>query len=213
MLQHGLGVHVLTTSDVRRPVSGVQAELLTPDTGHRTPDVVPVAKLLPANIIPTLQQASCPDYKELGMAEDQVDRRKDYLKELAPWTKLFSAFKVALDPKKLLLAAGGILVMSLGWYVLSVIFFSTSSKRPEWPASYVPDSASDDKVKLHTAWDQFKRDRHQWYLLYEMAGTPEMRESADKKTFEPVYVASDLADECNSPEEFDLKKRNGVIPK
>jgi hypothetical protein len=147
------------------------------------------------------------------MAEDQVDRRKDYLKDLAPWTKLFSAFKIALDPKKLLLAAGGILVMSLGWYVLSVIFFSTSSKRPEWPASYVPDSASDDKVKLHAAWDQFKRDRDQYYLLYEMAGTPELRESADKKTFEPVYLTTDLADECHSPEEFDLKKRNGVVPK
>ena len=53
------------------------------------------------------------------MAEDQVGMRKDVLQQLAPWTKLFSAFKVALDPKKLLLAGAGILVMQLGWWFIS----------------------------------------------------------------------------------------------
>ena len=59
------------------------------------------------------------------MAEDQAGLRKDYLKELAPWARLFSAFKIALDPKKLLLAAAGILTMALGWYVLAVVFLRT----------------------------------------------------------------------------------------
>ena len=47
------------------------------------------------------------------MAEDQGGMRKDYLKELAPWTTLFSAFKVALDPKKLVLAGAGLLMLAL----------------------------------------------------------------------------------------------------
>ena len=37
----------------------------------------------------------------------------------AAWTKLFTAFRVALDLKKLLLAAGGIVVTGLGWWVLA----------------------------------------------------------------------------------------------
>jgi hypothetical protein len=146
------------------------------------------------------------------MAEDHMDRRKEYSKEPAPWTKLFGAFKIALDPKKLLLAGGGILVMCVGWYILSVIFFSTNSKRPDWnPASY-PDSSSDDPLKRKAAWDQFKRERHQWYLLYEMAGAPAVRESSDGKTTADYnYIESDVADESYSPEEYEKKKANAVV--
>ena len=70
------------------------------------------------------------------MAEDQVGMRKDVLQQLAPWTKLFSAFKVALDPKKLLLAGAGILVMQLGWWVLAMVYFGFGSdKPPDWACS------------------------------------------------------------------------------
>jgi hypothetical protein len=44
------------------------------------------------------------------MAEDQGQRKDLWM--TAPWLKLFGAFKVALDPKKLLLAGAGIFVMS-----------------------------------------------------------------------------------------------------
>jgi hypothetical protein len=66
--------------------------------------------------------------KELGMAEDQLGTRKDQLREPYLWTKIFGTFKVALDPKKLLLAAAGIVVMAVGWWLLSVIFYSVRSK-------------------------------------------------------------------------------------
>jgi len=144
------------------------------------------------------------------MAEDQVDRRKDYLKELAPWTKLFSAFKIALDPKKLVLAGGGILVMSLGWYVLSVIFFSiffsTNSKRPDWNSGNYSDWKSEDEAKKSAAWQQFKRDRHQWYLLYEMAGTPPLGGKKEDA------IAGDLADDADSPKHLEeLQNKPGAV--
>src|SRR5215208_1520262 len=42
----------------------------------------------------------------------------------ASWTKLFGTFLVALDPFKLLVAAAGILATALGWWLISVIFYS-----------------------------------------------------------------------------------------
>jgi len=43
------------------------------------------------------------------------------------WTELFKTFQVALDPKKLVLAALGILVMFVGWWLLSIIFYGARS--------------------------------------------------------------------------------------
>ena len=45
------------------------------------------------------------------MAEDQGGQRKDFFQ--SPWLKLFGAFKIALDPKKLLLAGAGIVADSV----------------------------------------------------------------------------------------------------
>ena len=42
----------------------------------------------------------------------------------ASWTKIFGTFLVALDPFKLLVAAGGILATALGWWLLSLIFYN-----------------------------------------------------------------------------------------
>ena len=58
------------------------------------------------------------------MAENQ-DRshRNDVGK--ATWLKIFTAFRLAIDVKKLVLAAMGILVTYLGWWVLSKAFYKT----------------------------------------------------------------------------------------
>jgi hypothetical protein len=40
-----------------------------------------------------------------------------------PWMDIFRCFQVAIDPRKLLVAAAGILTMSFGWYVLSACFY------------------------------------------------------------------------------------------
>lgn len=63
------------------------------------------------------------------------------------WTELFRCFQVALDPRKLLVAALGILGTALGWYVLSTMFFY------EAPAA-----------------DASARDKAQWLLLADLAG-------------------------------------------
>src|SRR5436190_3664569 len=61
------------------------------------------------------------------MADDRFDTRPSNFLESLPWTELFRTFRVALDPKKLLLAAAGILVMACGWWVISVAFYNAWS--------------------------------------------------------------------------------------
>src|SRR5436309_540139 len=121
------------------------------------------------------------------MAEDQSGLKKDYLRELAPWTKLFSAFKVAMDPKKLLLAGAGVLAMALGWWLLSSIFFSFN-QRPPQPEDF---KAADYDGKKEDAWKAFKDARRSWNLTFEMAG---WLPSDPKQLREYRYDAADFAE-------------------
>jgi hypothetical protein len=146
-----------------------------------------------------------PKVKELGMAEDQVGMRKDLLQQLAPWTKLFSAFKIALDPKKLLLAGAGILVMQFGWWILAIAYFGFGSNPPQWTPSDYPKG----NPQREEAWKDFKRDRQRWNLKYEMAGTPPVKKDGDK---EPAGVPYDKADKAESPDHYDdIEKAEGEI--
>lgn len=95
------------------------------------------------------------------MAEEQVGMRRDNPRELPAWMKLFTAFKVALDPKKLLLAAAGIVVMAFGWWLLAALFFTFNPRPPAAP--------TDQDIDKET-WDDLKIARSRWNLLYEMAG-------------------------------------------
>jgi hypothetical protein len=121
------------------------------------------------------------------MAQDAVGLRTEASKPSFLWTKLFTAFRIALDPKKLLLAAAGLLVMSFGWWLLSVVFFTPRSQPPRWPSE---NYSEDDK-----GWESFKAERRAWNLLYEMAGpVPASRKEAQ---------AYDIADLANDRQEFD----------
>ena len=62
------------------------------------------------------------------MAEEKNDFRDTQPRQRWAWLELFRGFQIALDFRKLLLAAGGIFAMALGWYLLSVIFYSSSTK-------------------------------------------------------------------------------------
>src|SRR5437660_9473080 len=97
--------------------------------------------------------------KELCMAEDPIAQRKEMK---APWTKIFTAFKVALDVKKLLLAAGGIVAMAAGWWLLAIIFYNTRAM-PQ-PADYVASAADKEE-----GFKEFRLARKRWNLLYELA--------------------------------------------
>jgi hypothetical protein len=56
------------------------------------------------------------------MTDGPVDAAGAPLRRPALWTNLFRCFAVAIDPKKLAAAAAGILVMSVGWWLLSRMF-------------------------------------------------------------------------------------------
>ena len=88
------------------------------------------------------------------MAADKVEARDFNFRQWFPWTELFRGFQVALDPKKLLLAAAGLLVMSLGWWVLGIIFW-TSRAKPD-PAVYETN-------------DAYVADLNKWNLLRDTA--------------------------------------------
>jgi hypothetical protein len=96
------------------------------------------------------------------MVEEKVEPREMNYRQLWPWTELFRGFQLAIDPKKLLLAAAGILVMAFSWWLLAVIFYA-GRERPDWGAG--SKYASDE-----TGWKQFKADLLKWNLLYEAAG-------------------------------------------
>ena len=94
----------------------------------------------------------------------------------AAWTTIFTAFKVALDLKKLALAAAGILLASLGWWVLGVSFYGMRAF-PEWK-NYEKEN---DEDKRKVQWSNFKSDRASWNLLYELAGDASDKNPLDKK--------------------------------
>ena len=54
-----------------------------------------------------------------------------------PWTEIFRCFQIALDPRKLFVAAAGILVMSFLWWLLSNVFYYKAPTRND------PDYSSD----------------------------------------------------------------------
>ncbi len=93
----------------------------------------------------------------------------------APWTKIFTAFKVALDMKKLLLAAAGIFLTWAGWALIGWTFYGMHS----FPV-YVVDlkkEKSEDVQK--TEWAHFKAKRASWNLLHELAGSPSDHQKED----------------------------------
>ena len=71
------------------------------------------------------------------MAEERIGNSDGEGRTYWAWTELFRTFQVALDPKKLVLAAAGIFVMWVGWWVLSIIFANARSE-PRRPTTSTP---------------------------------------------------------------------------
>lgn len=133
------------------------------------------------------------------MAEEKTDARDSAWRQLFPWTELFRCFKVAVDPNKLLLAAAGIFVMWLGWWVLAGLFCAGSK---DLPPQYPGDFTSITDLKER--WEAFKRQRDNWNLVHETAGLGSPR---------AIYEIEDLAE---SPADFDklekIKKEQKGLP-
>jgi hypothetical protein len=128
------------------------------------------------------------------MAEDKFEPREINYRQWLPWTHVFRGFSVARDPKKLLLAAAGIIVMAFGWWLLALIFYT---KPRDWPADYPTANYQKEITEQQTpeqrAFAAFRKDRDQWNVLHAAAGNE--RRKID---------AGDLAD---SPEEFEILQK------
>lgn len=96
------------------------------------------------------------------MAEDHDRPRKE--NKGASWWKIFTAFKVALDPKKLLLAGIGILVTALGWWFWSIVFDSFTSMPV--PEGYLQGKPEENEADFQS----FRRARDRWNFLHRVAG-------------------------------------------
>src|SRR5439155_26127476 len=92
------------------------------------------------------------------MVEEKIEPREIDLRQWLPWTQIFRGFWIALDHKKLLLAAAGIVVMAFGWWLWSAIFFNLRAER-KWGGSEYTNN-----------WEDFKKDRDRWNMPYEAAG-------------------------------------------
>lgn len=127
------------------------------------------------------------------MTEERFDSRETSLRQQLLWTQLFKAFWVALDPKKLLLAGAGIVVMAFGWWLLALVF--STRARPDYPSAF-PESAyqpaaGEETTPKQKAWDAFKRARNSWNLFNEAAGVS------------PTVELTDAGDLASTPEEFE----------
>lgn len=101
------------------------------------------------------------------------------------WTEIFRSFQVAIDPRKLLVAAVGILAMAFGWWILSAIFYEKAPDphAPEYQSSALnrefeskkkpntdpPQGYTDEDLKL-IARKRYEDDRARWEVLDELAG-------------------------------------------
>lgn len=113
-----------------------------------------------------------------GRDESSTPTRQRYL-----WTEIFRCFLIALDPRKLLIAAAGILAVSLGWYVLSSIFHRAAPNpesteytsldylRREFKNYKLPDGKEyGDEDFLFEGRKKYERDAAQWQQLNALAG-------------------------------------------
>jgi hypothetical protein len=114
------------------------------------------------------------------MAEEHLGQRQD---RQWLWTKIFSAFRLALDAKKLVLAAIGILITALGWLGLAYLFYA-SRTMPQWK-DY--DHAGASEEQRQQQFQAFKGARAHWNLLHELAGP-----QYPQKLEQPADVAQSL---------------------
>ncbi len=126
------------------------------------------------------------------------------------WLNLFRSFQVALDPRKLFVAALGILVMSLGWWLLSVTFMAGYSRQPirddyakeklvGWgvkPPQEKPTDAEIDAFYEAEKERQYQRAVARYRTLEELAGEGGKLRTLPWNEFRgknPYLFASDLS--------------------
>jgi hypothetical protein len=114
---------------------------------------------------------------------DGRDQTPTYsIRGIFPWIEIFRCFQIALDPRKLFVAAAGILVMSFAWWLLSAMFWYKAPTRDEseyttdiqkkYADKKKPDSnepyTEEDIKRIGT--EKFDADKEQWKVLDGLAG-------------------------------------------
>lgn len=103
-----------------------------------------------------------------------------------PWLEIFRCFQVAIDPRKLLAAAAGILFMSVGWYVLSAVFYYKAPDRSEAKYSNATlqkeyeGKKEDELTQIGT--DLYQADLAQWRELADLAAPADAGSAGNDKT-------------------------------
>jgi hypothetical protein len=72
--------------------------------------------------------------KEPLMPVEKGEAREFNVRQVLPWTEIFRAFSIALDPSKLILATIAVVLIWFSWWLLSLIFVQ-DNKFGEWPAN------------------------------------------------------------------------------
>ena len=110
-------------------------------------------------------------------SESSFARRPGFL-----WTEIFRSFWVALDPRKLIVAAAGILAVSLGWWFLSYCANGMSTKPDREGTAYTNEAMAKALGKKADGTDQlpetlvsegtkkFNSDDASWSNLNDLAG-------------------------------------------
>ncbi|MFO0945932.1 MAG: hypothetical protein U1D30_08305 [Planctomycetota bacterium] len=81
------------------------------------------------------------------MPDARIDVKNLDLREVFPWVHLFRGFRIALDPKKILLGALGAFLMSAGWWLVARMV--QEETLPESPpvVEGKADSATDEEIE------------------------------------------------------------------
>lgn len=101
------------------------------------------------------------------------------------WREIFRGFQIALDPRKLLLAAAGIVTMSAVWWLLSIIFYNLSAQPHREDVIYgnayiqqqlgsqtkpgTNEHYSEEDLR-QIGEERFQADSARWRILDELAG-------------------------------------------
>lgn len=137
------------------------------------------------------------------MAEDRMETREINWRQWMPWTEIFRGFRVALGFNKLLLAAAGIVMMSLGWYILASLFYfdKPDLNNSRYNASNWATYPEEDRERL--AWEAFQRDWRTWNLILRAAG-PEYEpvKGEDSAKAKPRRFRTEIADLASSRAQY-----------
>lgn len=123
------------------------------------------------------------------MAEDRFSGQAAGDRSPLPaWTEIFRTFRIALDPKKLVIAAAGIVGMAAGWYVISLGCYACWSQPKEkdlpvvksldqWKAELEGLPTADEEAARRRAEElanrsrEFNEETDRWTQLHVLAGS------------------------------------------